>query len=116
MDSYTKERIESLDKEIRELKEHAIMRARAGHGGSNSVMTELERVKELELEKEDLINGTDKLSTYRSEKRIREIESEIRELKVLKDASNFLKKKQYDSELAALEKELREEQSEVRGR
>ena len=58
MDSYKKERIENIDKEIAELKDHAIMRARAGHGGSNSVIDALARVEELELEKEDLINGT----------------------------------------------------------
>lgn len=115
MDNSTKERINKIDEEITELRSHAIMRARAG-GRSNQVIDTLERVKELELEKEDLINGTNKLAQYKKEKRIRNLKDEIEQLKALKKEVNIFKKKQYDSKIEDLEKELRAEEKETYSR
>ena len=94
MDNYDKERLERIDKRIEELKQHICQIGRAGRQ-PNSSMEELEQ---LELEKEDIINGTHKLANYKLKERIRTLEQ-------LKSEASIFKKNKYTKLIKEAEEE-----------
>jgi len=99
MEKLKEERIKEIDERIVDLKEHATMWARAGGRGGMMAMDARAEVKELELEREDLINGTNKLAIYR-------IEKELERLTYLRRDANVFQRVVYNSKIKKLEKEL----------
>ena len=93
------ERIKEIDKRIALLKDHTVMWGRAGGMGGKMAMQALTEIKELEMEKDDLINDTHNLE-------IRNKEREIKRLKALKEEAMFLKKMKYSKEISKQEEEL----------
>lgn len=93
------ERIQEIDERIKGLSEHASMWARAGGRGGMMAMDAQAEIIQLKLEREDLINGTNKLEIYR-------IERELRSLISLRSDANIFQKISYNSKIKKLEKEL----------
>lgn len=99
MEKSKQERIQEIDERIKGLSEHAGMWAKAGGRGGRMLIDAYAEIKELELEREDLINGTNKLEIYR-------IERELRSLISLRSDANIFQKISYNSKIKKLEKEL----------
>ena len=99
MEISKEERVRELDKRIADLKEHASMWAKSGGRGGMMAMNAHAEVKELELERYDLINGTNKLAIYR-------IEKELERLTYLRRDANMFQRMSYNSKIKKLEKEL----------
>ena len=99
MEKSNEERIKELDERITGLKEHASMWAKAGGRGGMMAMDARAEVKELELERYDLINGTNKLAIYR-------IEKELERLTYLRRDASVFQRVVYNSKIKKLEKEL----------
>lgn len=99
MEKLKEERIKEIDERIAGLKEHATMWAKAGGRGGMMAMDARAEVKELELEREDLINGTNKLAIYK-------IEKELERLTYLRRDANVFQRVVYNSRIKKLEKEL----------
>ena len=92
-------RINEIDKRIALLKDHTVMWGRAGGMGGKMAMQALAEIKQLEMEKDDLINGTNNLEISKKE-------IEIKRLKALKEEAMFLKKMKYSKEISKKEEEL----------
>ncbi|MEE3343539.1 MAG: hypothetical protein VZS44_05570 [Bacilli bacterium] len=94
MDDYKKKELERIDKRIEKLKQHICS---IGHDEDqpNSPTKEL---KQLELEKEDLINGTHKLENFKLKERIRTLEQ-------LKSEASILNKSKYNKLIKEAEEE-----------
>lgn len=101
MNEAKQKRIEELDKAIADLREHMVMWGRAGGVGGRMAMQAYGQLQELELEREDLVNGTNKLAISRKER-------EIARLRALKEDAILLKKLRYKKELEKEEKALQE--------
>lgn len=99
MEKTKEERVRELDGRIADLKKHESMWAKAGGHGGMMAMNANAEVKELELEREDLINGTSKLAIYR-------IEKELERLTYLRRDANIFQRMSYNSKIKKLEKEL----------
>ena len=99
MEESKEKRIEEIDKRIEDLKKHATMWGRAGGRGGNMMLKAYEEIDELTIEKEDLINGTNKLEIYK-------IEKELKRLKAMKEYVNIFKKMIYNHEIKKREQEL----------
>ncbi len=93
------QRIAEIDKRIQDLEQHREMWRKAGGHGKNMALQAFGEIRELELEKEDLINGTNNLKLYKLEK-------EKKRLEALKEDANFIKKMRYKKELENVNKEL----------
>ncbi len=93
------ERINEIDKRITLLKDHMVMWGRAGGMGGRMAIQAHQEIKELEMEKDDLINSTNNLEISKKER-------EIKRLKALKEEVMFLKKFKYSKEISRQEKEL----------
>lgn len=100
MEENKQNRIKEIEERIKDLEAHSIMWARAGGRGGKMALQADAEIKELKLEKEDLINGTNKLPIYKFEK-------EIDRLKSLKEYANIFKKMTYNHKLKKLEEELK---------
>ncbi len=92
-------RIKEIDERIVLLKDHMVMWGRAGGMGGRMAMQANQEIKELEIEKSDLINGTNNLAILKKEK-------EIKRLKALKEEAMFLKRIKYSKEISKQEEEL----------
>lgn len=103
MEKTKEDRIAEIDARIKDLKEHMVMWGRAGGHGGRMAMQAVGEIKVLELEKNDLINGTNHFTIYK-------IQKKIEELKLLKKKVSILKKLKYNSEIKKLEEELVEAQ------
>lgn len=103
MEKTKEDRIAEIDARIKDLKEHMVMWGRAGGQGGRMAMQAVGEIKVLELEKNDLINGTNNFTIYK-------IQKKIEELKLLKKKVSILKKLKYNSEIKKLEEELVEAQ------
>lgn len=99
MEKSKQERIQEIDERIKGLSEHASMWARAGGRGGMMAMDAQAEIIQLKLEREDLINGTNKL-------RIHNIENELERLTYLKRDAFVFKRLMYNSKIKKLEKEL----------
>ena len=93
------ERISEIDARIEDLKEHAKMWIKAGGMGNKMAMQAYGEIEELEIEKEDLINGTNKLQIHLLNKK-------LIQLKVLKEESAFVMKLKYINQIKKAEEEL----------
>lgn len=100
MNADKQKRIEEIEERINNLREHRAMWGRAGGVGGKMAMQAVAEIEELELEKEDLLNGTNKLEIYRIQKR-------ITQLKLLREQANILKKLHYNSEIKKAEEQLK---------
>ena len=99
MEKNEQERIDQINQRIKNLKEHMVMWGKAGGVGGRMVTQAIAEIEELELEKEDLLNGTNNLMIYKTQKR-------LNQLKLLKEDANLIKKLQYNSEIKKAEAEL----------
>ena len=93
-------RIHEIDTRITDLTEHMIMWRKAGGVGGGMAMHALSEIKELELEKYDLINGTNKLEILRTQKK-------LNSLRILRDKAKFIKRFRYNSEIKEVEGKLK---------
>ena len=93
------ERIKEIEQRIKGLEEHKAMWLRAGGVGGRMASDAVSEIKELELEKEDLINGTNNLEISRCQ-------SKLAQLKRLRESANFIKKIQYNRQIKTAEAEL----------
>ena len=99
MEKTKEERISEIDERIEGLKEHALMWRKAGGAGYKMAMQAYSEIEELELEKEDLINGTNKLQIHLLNKK-------LIQLKILKDESAVVMKLKYINQIKKAEEEL----------
>ncbi|MBQ3436085.1 MAG: hypothetical protein IJH13_03620 [Bacilli bacterium] len=93
------QRIAEIDERIHDLREHGSMWAKAGGVGGRMAAQAYGEIKDLEMEKDDLINGTNNLGIKRKEE-------EIRQLKALRKEANFLKRMKYNKQITQQEAEL----------
>ena len=100
MEDNKQKRINEINEKIENLREHAMMWEKSSSRGGKLMMTVHTEIQELELEKEDLINGTNKLRIYK-------IEKEIRYLNAIKSNINIFKNLMCNREIKKLENELR---------
>ena len=89
-------RIKEIDKKIAELEKHIAAWTQAG--GQKRIMADNARVRilELSLEKDDLINGTNKHQIY-------ELDKEIRRYQDIRDKAGILMKSHYGDIISKLE-------------
>jgi len=99
MEKLKEERIKEIDERIKDLQAHMEMWEKVGGRGGMMAMNAHEELKELKLEREDLINGTNKLAIYR-------IEKELQRLTYLRRDANVFQRIGYNSKIKKLEKEL----------
>ena len=106
-----KKRINEIDKRIEDLQNHSIMWSRAGGVGgrmamqANSEISTLKKekerlVKQVELEKEDKTNGTNKLNIFL-------IQCKIEDLQEMKKQAKFIKKIKLKSQIFQEEQNLK---------
>ena len=81
--------INKIDKRIKDLEEHIPLWLKAKGLGKKMAINAFSEIKELQLKKEDLINGTHKYEIYK-------IKIEINQLNALKENANIIKKIQYN--------------------
>ena len=93
------QRIVEIDKRLSTLKEQSLMWSKAGGVGGRMAAQAYGEIKDLEMEKDDLINGTNNLGIKRKEE-------EIRQLKALRSEANFLKKMKYNKQITQQQAEL----------
>ena len=99
MELSKEKRMKEIDDRIEGLSARRDMWFKAGcRGGMMAMQADCE-IKELKLEKEDLINGTHKLPIYR-------IEKELERVTYLRRDANIFQKVVYSSKIKKLEKEL----------
>lgn len=99
MEKSKEERISEIDLRIEGLTVRSDMWIKAGGRGGMMAMKADAEIKELKLERDDLINGTHKLPIYR-------IEKELERLTYLRRDANIFQKVIYNSKIKKLEKEL----------
>lgn len=95
----TKKRIEEIEKRIQELEKHIKMWRQAGGRGSMMALQAQEEIKQLELEKNDLENGTNKLDIYLAEKKLTSLQYQ-------KEDAYLIKKWIISNKIKRQEKEL----------
>ena len=93
------QRIIQIDKRIQDLEQHREMWRKAGGHGKNMALQAGSEIRDLMMEKDDLINGTNNLE-------IKKIEIKINQLKLLKEKANFIKKYKVNAEIKAATSEL----------
>ena len=99
MEKSKEERIKELDERIKDLDLHIGIWIKAGARGGMMAMRGEAELKELKLEREDLISGTNKLAIYK-------IEKELERLTYLRRDANIFQRLVYNSKIKKLEKEL----------
>ena len=99
MDKAGEERIQAIDMRIQNLREQQSMWARAGGGGM--AMKALWEIADLEMEKNDIINGTNNLGITQKER-------EIERLKIMRNEDTLLKKFSYNKQINQKNIELQE--------
>lgn len=99
MDNDKEQRIEQIDKRIKDLEEQRSMWFKAGGPGVRMAMQSVGEIEDLKMEKDDLINGTNNLG-------IKMKEREISELKRLRDEASFLQSHKYKKQINEREAEL----------
>lgn len=99
MENMEQERINEINRRIKDLNEHMVMWSKSGGVGGRMAIEASEEIKELELEKEDLLNGTNNLKVYRIQKR-------LEQLRAQKKYAILFKKMLYSSKIKKAEAEL----------
>jgi hypothetical protein len=95
----TKKRIEEIEKRIQELEKHMKMWRQAGGRGAMMALKAQEELKQLELEKNDLENGTNNLDIYLAEKKLKSLQYQ-------KEDAYLIKKWIISNKIKRQEKEL----------
>ncbi len=100
MDEAKKKRISEIDARIAGLEEHISMWRAAGGAGIRMAGEAHIEIERLMLEKEDLINGTNKL-------KIHELDLKLRQLQSLKEDANFIMRMVYDRKIKEKKEEIK---------
>ena len=98
-DEEKKQKILEIEDRIEDLRDHQSMWRRAGGMGGRMAMDANQEIKDLEMIKGDLENGTHNYE-------IKELERNIKRLKTLRDEAIFFKRGKYKKELEEKEQEL----------
>ena len=98
-DGEKEKRIREIDERIKGLEEHRTMWARSGGAGGRMAMQAIAEISDLNLEKQDLLTGSNSL-------KIKKIRQEITRLEALKKQARFFKKRAYTKELEQKKAEL----------
>lgn len=98
MEKDVSNRVSEIDRRISDLESHIAMWGRAGAG--NMAMQALAEIADLKLEKEDLLNGTNKLEISKTTR-------ELNRLKFLKEEAGLIKRIQYNFQIKKVEGELK---------
>ena len=91
--------IEEIEARIQDLKIHQMMWRKAGGVGPNMALKAEIELQDLEIKKQDILNGTNNYEIIKKER-------EIKRLKNLRNKAIIFQKRKYGKKIAAIEKEL----------